>query len=118
MKKRSWVLSVLLFLLMVVITQRTVLFQEGNPLAIGWGVAQLAVGDAEIVQISEEPVKYLMDADTNAEPFIKMMRKKGWHFEERMGGGLVFKKQGEAFLATQRMWTRQYIVVSYSDDAK
>lgn len=116
MRRIGWIAgAAFLMFVFLLFTQRAVLFQEGNPLFMGWAVVRLEVSDLEIVKVSDKPPRYLSPVDVEVDPFIKMMEQQGWKFADQMGGGIVFEKKGETFIATKRKWTRRYNVITHPE---
>lgn len=86
------------------------IFQEGNPIYVGYAIIKLHLSGENIVEIPRNN-KYIMKSKLGNESFIKYKEEEGWNFIERLGAGLIFEKNGQRKVAISRMFTRKYIVI-------
>ncbi|MGA5690612.1 anti-sigma factor [Cytobacillus pseudoceanisediminis] len=85
------------------------IFQEGNPLPLVKSIIKLESTDADYVQFSEMPVKYISKSTIDREEMIKrFMEKKNWIYKEQMGNSYFFIKDGEEISVSTRQFTRKY----------
>lgn len=87
-----------------------VLFQEGNPLPILKGIAKLSFDEDEIVKISDNPQRYISKTDTGKSPIIDLMSQESWEFEDQMGSGYIFYKNGNRKNVSSVQYTKKYII--------
>lgn len=80
---------------------------------------KLNTSDEEVVKLAEENnyIWYItkshnidskMDVD---EKIINMVHAKGWSYQNKMGSGLFFEKDGEKLIITTEMWTSKYVLI-------
>lgn len=91
------------------------LFQEGNPVPILKGIVKLSSSDEKIVQISESPQQYLTKTNAGSTPLVKLMNKEGWKFDEHLGSGYFFSKDGDKLIITSVQYTGKYRVWTFND---
>jgi hypothetical protein len=78
-------------------------------------IIKLEFTDAEFVQYSHAPDQYISEFQSGSDRYkvvIDFMKEKGWAFEEQMGSGLIFEKDGERMVVETRQYTRNYFVWS------
>ncbi len=102
---------ILVLILVGIILNKDVIFQEGNPVKMVIAIGKLHISDEKIVLISERPKKYIVRNKDGFQPFIEMMEDQGWEYSDQMGAGLIFEKKGIKHTATSRMYTRYYRVI-------
>lgn len=56
-------------------------------------------------------------ADVN-EKIKHMVDQKGWSFQEQLGSGLIFEKEGEELIVTTQMWTSNYVLIQIPTNYK
>ncbi|WP_350301775.1 hypothetical protein [Peribacillus frigoritolerans] len=100
LKSKAFRIIVLIFILfsIFIIQKKDVIFQEGNPIPFAVAISKIIIQDKEITEVKgiEEVggiYGYLVKRG-EMKPFIKMMEKEGWDFEERneISNALVFNK--------------------------
>ena len=73
----------------------------------------------DIVELVEEKDIVWFIAKNNGNNGIKdvnekiknMIYKKGWSFQEVIGSGLIFEKEGEKLIVTTQMWSSSYVLI-------
>lgn len=95
-------------LILVFIGVYPVLFQEGNPLPILKGITVLNIKENKVVQISDEPQRYLTKTDKGSSPITDLMEKEGWKFDEQLGAGYFFSKGDSKLIIISTQYTRKY----------
>ncbi len=93
-----------------------ILFQEGNPFSILKGIAELSFNEDEIVKISDEPQRYITKTDTGKSPIIDLMGQESWDFEDQMGSGYIFYKEGNRKNVSSVQYTKRYIIWELPND--
>lgn len=93
-----------------------VLFQEGNPLPILKGIAKLSFNEDEIVKISDSPQRYISKTDRGKSPIIDLMSQESWEFEDQMGSGYIFYKNGNRKNVSSVQYTKKYIIWELPND--
>jgi hypothetical protein len=108
--KKYVLVLVLMSTLAVLMMIRPVLFQEGNPIPVLKGIAGLAFSDNEMVQISDDPVRYISVTGEGEAPMVALMEKEGWHFKEQAGSGYIFDhpENDRMVVVTGVLYTRRY----------
>lgn len=92
-----------------------VLFQEGNPIPVVSSILKLEFSEREYVKFSTSPTRYLSKFKTSGDRYSiikEYMKKKGWEFEEQMGSGFIFVKNGEQTIISTRQYTKNYFIWS------
>jgi hypothetical protein len=91
-----------------------VIFQEGNPVPLLVSAAKLQFGDSKYVQFSktEKRSRYLSESTgNNTYDVVKeYMKAKGWKYQEQMGSGLIFSKDGEDAVVEVRQYSKHYFI--------
>lgn len=97
-----------------------VIFQEGNPVNVAKGIAQLLFNGKSFCMFSEKPEKYVIKADRYCQKSIKEIAdSKKIDFVEQMGAGLIFKtKNNTTVHAEIRMFTTSFMVIEFSNNKK
>ncbi|WP_312469502.1 hypothetical protein [Neobacillus sp.] len=90
------------------------LFQEGNPIPLIVSALKLEFSDTEYVQFAktEKRNRYLsINSDNNRYEVVKeFMNSKGWKYQEQMGSGLIFSKNGEDAVVEVRQFSSNYFI--------
>ncbi len=91
------------------------MFKTGNPIAIVNGIIKLNFNnESKIVQVSNNPQRYVSKIEEGNYPFVELMNKEGWKFEENMlvdtGYGITFSKNGERLVVKDFQFSRKYRV--------
>lgn len=102
---------IILLSILGLIEYRGIIFQEGNPIYLGYAIIKLNLTESDLVRIPKTQNKYIMKSKLRDEPFIKYKEQQGWDFTERLGAGLVFEKDGKKGIATSTMFIKKYKVV-------
>lgn len=113
----------LIFLVFIIIFS-DIIFQEGNPIPVISGILKLQKNDIFVVQISENPIKYIIKNDkkdskkypllmpgTRHEMYINNKIEQGWKVEATHGSSFVLSKDNITLNAILRMLTQNYIVI-------
>lgn len=91
-----------------------VIFQEGNPVPLLVSAVKLQFGDSKYVQFAktEKRSRYLSESteDDRYEVIKDFMTAKGWKYQEQMGSGLIFTKNGEDAVVEVRQYSRHYFI--------
>jgi hypothetical protein len=91
-----------------------VIFQEGNPLPLLTSAVKLQFTDNDFVQFSksDKRSRYLSESTGNSEYEIvkEFMDSKGWKYQEQMGSGLIFTKNGEDAVVEVRQYSKHYFI--------
>ncbi|MBS4537497.1 hypothetical protein GOQ27_03430 [Clostridium sp. D2Q-11] len=123
MKKiRAICIVLMIFVVIIIIMYNEVMFQEENPLKLGFAIAKLNLTKEEIVKFDDYPVKrYVVKfnddrskydvSNKSCDIFIEQKESQGWKFIELMGSGLMFERDGVKRTAGIRMVTRMYMVI-------
>lgn len=98
----------------VMSTFGSAIFQEGNPLPILVSAIKLKFSESEYVRFSktEKRSRYISESK-GKEGYIVVedfMKSKGWFFQEQMGSGLIFTKNGEDAVVEVRQYSRHYFI--------
>lgn len=99
---------------LVVSSFGSALFQEGNPIPLMISAIKLHLSDSEFELFSktEKRSKYLSESNGNSHYNVvkKYMKSKGWKFQEQMGSGLIFTKNGEDAIVVVKQYSRNYFI--------
>jgi hypothetical protein len=90
------------------------LFQEGNPIPLIVSALKLKLSNSEYVQFSktEKRSRYLsVNTGSSGYDVVKeFMKSQGWKYEEQMGSGLIFIKEGKEAIVETRQYSRHFII--------
>jgi hypothetical protein len=90
------------------------LFQEGNPLPIVFSAIKLQFSETNYVQFvkTEKRSRYLSESKEKDQYVVieDFMNSKGWMFQEQMGSGLIFTKNGEDAVVEVRQYSRHFFI--------
>lgn len=106
--RKPIIMLVSVILILGLIKISPVIFQEGNPVPILKGIVKLSTSDDKIIQISENPQRYLTKTSTGDTGLIDLMNKEGWEFVEQMGAGYIFSKAGDRLVIVSVQYTGKY----------
>jgi hypothetical protein len=99
---------------LVVSSFGSALFQEGNPIPLIISAMKLHFSDSEFELFSktEKRSRYLSESSGNSSYNVvkNYMKLKGWKFQEQMGSGLIFTKNGEDAIVVVKQYTRNYFI--------
>ncbi|MFL6562460.1 MAG: hypothetical protein ACJ8MO_40960 [Bacillus sp. (in: firmicutes)] len=99
---------------LVVSSFGSVLFQEGNPIPLIISAMKLHFSDSEFELFSktEKRSRYLSESSGNSSYNVvkQYMKLKGWKFQEQMGAGLIFTKNGEDAVVEVQQYSSQYLI--------
>lgn len=91
-----------------------VIFQEGNPVPLMVSAVKLQFGESKYIQFSktEKRSRYISEStgDGQYEIVKDYMKSKGWKYQEQMGSGLIFTKNGEDAIVEVRQYSRHYFI--------
>jgi len=85
--------------------------QEGNPMPFLMAAMRLSGNESQVVPISGSSVRYLVPAKSGLNPFIDLMASQGWQYQEQMGAGIIFYRDGIGMTALSRMYSRFFMVI-------
>jgi hypothetical protein len=92
----------------------SVVFQERNPIPLIISAMKLHFSDSEFELLSktEKRSRYLSESSGNSSYIVvkKYMKLKGWKFQEQMGAGLIFTKNGEDAVVEVQQYSNQYFI--------
>jgi hypothetical protein len=92
----------------------SVIFQERNPIPLIISAMKLHFSDSEFELLSktEKRSRYLSESSGNSSYIVvkKYMKLKGWKFQEQMGEGLIFTKNGEDAVVEVQQYSSQYFI--------
>ncbi|WP_235846852.1 hypothetical protein [Neobacillus soli] len=115
--QKTFITLIIVFALgssMIICSFGSVLFQEGNPLPIINSALKLQFSDSEYVQFSqtEKRSRYLSinTGDRRYDVVKGFMKSQGWIYEEQMGSGLIFSKDGKEAIVETRQYTSHFII--------
>ncbi len=106
MKKKLLVISILLALILII--QKNVIFQEGNPIPVVIGILKLELTSNDLVEISEN--KYIVKNDLKE--YIKLKENQGYEYVEQLGSGYVFVKEEKSYISQTKQYTRRYRIIN------
>ena len=86
--------------------------QEGNPLPFISAAARLAANHTQIEPLSPLAGRYLIRSGDGIAPVVQLLESQGWQYQEQMGAGIIFYKDGVIMTALSRMYSRLYMVIS------
>ncbi|MBT2723149.1 hypothetical protein [Bacillus sp. ISL-46] len=90
------------------------IFQEGNPLPLIISAMKLHFSDSEFELFSktDKRSRYLSESsqDSSYNVAKKYMKSKGWKFQEQMGSGLIFTKNGKDAIVVVKQYSRNYFI--------
>ncbi|HSW89119.1 MAG TPA: hypothetical protein VLG12_08195 [Candidatus Saccharimonadales bacterium] len=114
-KKALEISGLILFsiLLLFFILYSPVIFQEGNPLPIAYGLGKITLTQAAFVKINTNT--YLVRAnDKDFTKLIEYLAKNNIFFVDRMGSGWFFKnKSGKRYTAESRMYSTHFEIFDF-----
>jgi len=92
----------------------SVIFQAGNPIPLMISAMKLHFSDSEFELLSktEKRNRYLSESsESSSYDVVKnYMKSKGWKFQEQMGAGFIFSKNGEDAIVVVKQYTRNYFI--------
>ena len=95
-------------------TLGSALLQEENPIRLIISAMKLKLSDTEYVQFAktEKRSRYLsINTDHSRYEVVKeFMVSKGWMYQEQMGSGLIFTKNGEDAVVEVRQYSKHYFI--------
>ncbi|MEH7306230.1 type II toxin-antitoxin system HicA family toxin [Neobacillus drentensis] len=90
------------------------LFQEGNPIPLIISAMKLHFSDSEFELFSktEKRSRFLSENNGSSSYNVvnKYMKSKGWKFQEQMGSGLIFTKNGEDAIVVVKPYSKNYFI--------
>jgi hypothetical protein len=89
------------------------LLREGNPLSLMWASVQVEARGEAAVPIDRQETRWLAPAGDD-QPILEAMAERGWTFVDRLGGMILFERDGERLQGTVRPLTRRYKVYEFS----
>lgn len=116
MKKTSFIIMVIILFVFILFSLKDIFLESDNPLKMSLAIIKLEVSNSEIEKVSEK--KYVAKSKIGKEKFLQLMKKQGWLFQEQIGGGLIFEKDGEITIVTERNFSRYFITLSVGESRK
>lgn len=99
---------------LVVTSFGSALFQEGNPIPLIFSAVKLHFSDSEYELFSktEKRSRYLSESSGKSSYNVvkNYMKSKGWKFQEQMGSGFIFTKNGEDAIVVVKQYSRNYFI--------
>lgn len=90
------------------------LFQEGNPIPLLYSAMKLQLSDHNYQQFSKTDtrIRYLSEITGNSDYQVvkDFMQSKGWKYQEQMGSGLIFSKNGEDAIVVVRQYSSNFFI--------
>ena len=98
-------------LLLFFIIYSPVIFQEGNPIPVAYGIVSISVIHLPFVKIGTS--KYLIRAnEEDSQKLIEYLARNNMIFVDRMGSGWLFKdKTGKRYTAESRMYSTYFEIL-------
>jgi hypothetical protein len=95
-------------------TLGSAILQEENPIRLIISAMELKLSDTEYVQFAktEKRSRYLsINTEHSRDEVVKeYMISKGWMYQEQMGSGLIFTKNGEDAVVEIRQYSKHYFI--------
>ncbi|MBW6463121.1 MAG: hypothetical protein ACNA7Z_03990 [Dethiobacteria bacterium] len=110
MKKGYIILVVLLLLIALVVNRYPVIFQEGNPLPVFFGIMAIELTGQDLVPFPD--LKMIQKA-ADEEHLNDYLAERGWLFKDRLGLSIVYKRGSEQLNVNTRMFTSRYIIYEF-----
>ncbi len=84
-----------------------VIFQEGNPLPIFWGLIRIELTSRKLVAVTD----YKLIQKTGPETALsEYMADYGWQFKDRLGAGIFYHRNNTELFVEARMLSRFYTI--------
>jgi len=110
MKKGYIILVVLLLLIALVVNRYSVIFQEGNPLPVFFGIMAIELTGQDIVPFPD--LRMIQKAGDEGH-LNEYLAERGWLFKDRLGSSIVYERGGEQLYVNTRMYTSRYIIYQF-----
>ncbi len=110
MKKSYIVLGVVFLLIALAVIQYPVIFQEGNPIPVFFGIMAIELTGRDIVPIPE--LKMIQKAGEE-DHLSSYLAQREWLFADRLGSGIIYKRNGEQLNVISRMYTERYMIYEF-----
>jgi hypothetical protein len=108
---------IILILGFILFSYKNIIFQEGNPLPVIYGIIRL--NDSKTyVKINDNPITYITKTNNKDELFSYIEKENNVDFAEQMGSGYIFKGENKNIIITSRQYTRFYQIWKYSEQEK
>lgn len=113
-KRKYFILLVIIILTSLPLIYKDIIFQEGNPLPILKGIIKLNNSNT-YVEIYNNPVTYLTKTNKKNELFEYIEKENSVKFKEQFGSGYIFESNDKNIIITSRQYTRFYKIWFYSE---
>lgn len=110
MKKGYIVLGVVFLLIALAVIQYPVIFQEGNPILVFFGIMAIELTGRNIVPVPE--LKMIQKAGEE-DHLSSYLAGREWLFAGQFGSGIIYKRNDEQLKVTCRMYTERYIIYEF-----
>lgn len=107
MRKGYIVLLVLVLLIALLVNRYPVIFQEGNPLPVFFGIMALELTGQDIAPVPE--LKMIQKAG-DEDHLSEYLAERDWIFKDRFGSTIIYERGGEQLYVNARMYTSSYII--------
>lgn len=106
-------LVIISILSIIIFQKRDVIFQEGNPIPLAVAITKVSLNGNEIVDWKKNRDNFYVVKKGDLEPYIKMMKKEGWEFAERIetSNTLIFQKENVTKSVSYKNYTRYYTII-------
>lgn len=103
------ILAVLMLATLIFIN-RSMIFQEGNPLPVAAGICRLTVGGEPYVKIKDEPATWMTEAGESEhdELFSHIEETYGVKYTEQKDNDFIFDGEGKQVTVVFRSYSRNY----------
>lgn len=84
-----------------------VIFQEGNPLPILWGLILLELTGRNLVAVADYKLIQKVGPETALSEYLAGY---GWRLKDRLGAGIFYHRNNTELFIEARMFSRFYII--------
>jgi hypothetical protein len=111
---KTTILSSFFILAVFLVFYSPVIFQEGNPLPVAYGIIKLSTTKERFIKLDEH--KYIFRSNTeDLKALTDYLAQNGLEFIDRAGSGFLFRdKSGKTHTALTRMYSGQFEILDFS----
>lgn len=109
-KSRIILIGIIIISLLLVLTYKNAILQEGNPLPVFKGILELYATSNDLVSISVTRDKFIAKSGTSHQALLSYAQKQGWTYIDQLGAGIMFETYTKAITVTSRMYSRFFVV--------
>lgn len=95
-----------------------VLFSQQQFLMNAIAVVKLNTTNSDIVSVSKEDGVYLTKFKNGKTTIQQHMTEKDWQFEDQLGSGYIFKKNGKKIVITSEQFSKYYTIWKIPEDVQ